>query len=146
MEIRNLVAALHDVKKKEKLLQQELADVKDERNELEKLIKSKMEVSDEFANLSEEEFLLAMSDMANDNLISVEVVYALRDQQAIKAIQVPPGASIQDCLDVSELLTEFPEIDLKSNSVGIHGMVKPLTDVVREGDRVEIYRKITAKA
>ncbi|MEJ2180213.1 MAG: RnfH family protein [Gammaproteobacteria bacterium] len=146
MEINNLINELHEIKQKEKLLQKELEDLKGKRILLEKSIKSRMDVSEEFANLSEEEFQLLMSDITNNNAITVEVVYALPEKQTIKEIQVTRGSSIEDCLAISEILSDFPEIDLASNSDGIHGMVKPLTDTVQDGDRVEIYRKISAKA
>ena len=41
-------------------------------------------------------------------------------------------------------LTQFPEIDLDTNKVGIFGQIAKLDKVVFEGDRVEIYRPITA--
>ena len=145
MEISEFINELHEIKKNRISLQNELDTLKAKEFELERLIRSKMDVNDEFENLSEEEFQLAMADMVSNNIINVEVVYALKDMQTIKEIQVPRGASIDDCIATSSILSEYPEIDLSVNKVGIHGTVKPLAEVVREGDRVEIYRQVTAK-
>jgi putative ubiquitin-RnfH superfamily antitoxin RatB of RatAB toxin-antitoxin module len=41
-------------------------------------------------------------------------------------------------------LTRYPEIDLSKQKVGIFGKLAKLDTVVQEGDRVEIYRQITA--
>ena len=144
MEISEFINELHEIKKNRISLQNELDTLKAKEIELERLIRSKMDVNDEFENLSEEEFQLAMADMVSNNIINVEVVYALKDVQTIKEIQVSRGASIDDCIATSSILAEYPEIDLTVNKVGIHGTVKSLVEVVREGDRVEIYRQVTA--
>ena len=144
MEISEFINELHEIKKNRISLQNELDTLKAKEIELERLIRSKMDVNDEFENLSEEEFQLAMADMVSNNIINVEVVYALKDVQTIKEIQVSRGASIDDCIATSSILAEYPEIDLTVNKVGIHGTVKSLVEVVREGDREKIYRQVTA--
>jgi putative ubiquitin-RnfH superfamily antitoxin RatB of RatAB toxin-antitoxin module len=37
----------------------------------------------------------------------------------------------------------YPEINLTSQKVSIFGKISPLDTVVKDGDRVEIYRQIT---
>ena len=42
------------------------------------------------------------------------------------------------------MLNQFPDIDLKTQKVGIFGRIAKLNKVLEDGDRVEIYRPITA--
>jgi len=77
-------------------------------------------------------------------MIQVEVVYALKEHQEIRQLQVDEGTTIEQVIQQSGLLNEYPEIDLNNNKVGIYNKVKPLTEVVRDGDRIEIYRPLIA--
>jgi hypothetical protein len=45
---------------------------------------------------------------------------------------------------VTGLLEQFPEIDLERQKVGIFGKITRLDTKLEEGNRVEIYRPITA--
>lgn len=99
-----------------------------------------------YAKLSEEDFQMMLSELNDPENITVEVVYATRTHQAIKEIQVCRGATVEDCVLVSKVLKEFPEIDLAVSKVGIHGTIKRLGDEVREGDRIEIYRPVEVTA
>lgn len=94
------------------------------------------------SDLSEEEFQMVLAEFNDPKQITVEIVYATRDLQQCEEIQLSRGATIQDGIFVSGLMTMFPEIDLEQFKVGIHGSVKPLDQVVREGDRIEIYRPV----
>ena len=76
--------------------------------------------------------------------IAVEVVYAKAEQQAVCAVQLPADATVAQAIAASGLLARFPEIDLARQAVGVHGSRVQLTDLVREGDRVEIYRPLRA--
>lgn len=76
--------------------------------------------------------------------ISVEVAYARPDLQVILAVQVPPGATLRQAIDLSGVLRRFPEIDLALNKVGVFGRLAKLDTPLRAGDRVEIYRALIA--
>ena len=76
--------------------------------------------------------------------ISVEVAYALPDQQTIVALTVAVDATVQDVIRASGLLEQYPEIDLEQNKVGVFGKLGKLTDTLHPGDRVEIYRPLIA--
>lgn len=80
------------------------------------------------------------------NLIYVEVAYARVDKQTIKEVTVATGATIRQVVDESGILSEFPEIDLDKNRVGIFSEKKNLQDIVEEGDRIEIYRALLISA
>ncbi|WP_255987692.1 RnfH family protein [Chitinolyticbacter albus] len=76
--------------------------------------------------------------------IRVEVVYARPDEQRLVALTLPAGSTAAAAIVQSGLLAAFPEIDLARNGIGIFSkIVKPDT-VLRDRDRVEIYRALTA--
>jgi putative ubiquitin-RnfH superfamily antitoxin RatB of RatAB toxin-antitoxin module len=144
MEIKNLINELHEIKQQRLQLQEREAELKLRQDELETSIKSILDDMNEgYEAMSEEGFQMMLSDRANSSMINVEVVYALPKKQTIKDIQVPEGASIEDCFMLSGILDDCPEIDIKRQKVGIHGIVKVLSTVVQAGDRVEIYRPVT---
>ena len=74
--------------------------------------------------------------------IAVEIVYALADRQVLRRILLPDGSTVEDAIQVSGLRAAFPEMD--TTHVGIHGEPVPLTTVLRDRDRVEIYRPLRA--
>lgn len=74
----------------------------------------------------------------------VEVAYAKPDEQVIIPVVAQAGMTAAAAIAASGILTRFPEIDLTLNKIGIFGkLVKPDT-VLRDKDRVEIYRKLIA--
>ena len=54
------------------------------------------------------------------------------------------GATVQDAVRQSAVLEEAGGIDLADCRLGIYGKLKTLDTVLREGDRVEIYRPLMA--
>lgn len=75
--------------------------------------------------------------------ITVEIAYALHDRQLIVTVNVPGKTSIEAAIKASNILTEFPEIDLTINKVGVFGKISQLDAPLRHKDRVEIYRPLT---
>ena len=78
----------------------------------------------------------------NPPKIAVEIVYALPDRQVLRRILLPDGSTVEDAIQVSGLRAAFPEMD--TTHVGIHGEPVPLATVLRDRDRVEIYRPLRA--
>jgi len=76
--------------------------------------------------------------------IHVEVVYALPDKQYLLAVKLEEGATVEEAIKASGLLSLRKDIDLQSNKVGIFSRPVKLGDVVADGDRVEIYRPLIA--
>ena len=76
--------------------------------------------------------------------IVVEVVYALRERQALLTARVEPGATVEQAIRASGVLEAFPDIDLAKNKVGIFSKLVKLDETVRDKDRVEIYRPLIA--
>jgi len=75
--------------------------------------------------------------------MKVGVVYATAARQSWLTVDVPEGTTVQQVIERSGILTQFPEIDLTAQKVGIFGKATTLEAVVEEGARVEIYRPIT---
>ncbi len=76
--------------------------------------------------------------------MNVGVAYADKFKKVWLKLEVPDGSTVREAIERSGLLAHFPEIDLDSQRVGIFGRLTRLTAKVAEGDRVEIYRAITA--
>jgi len=51
---------------------------------------------------------------------------------------------IQTAILQSGILQQFTEIDLRENKVGIYSRPAKLTDQLKDGDRIEIYRPLLA--
>jgi len=82
--------------------------------------------------------------MSNEDPIAVEVAYALPHKQALLKVQVPRGATALEAAQLSGIATKFEDVDLDNATLGIFGQVVAPTQVLREGDRVEIYRPLVA--
>ncbi|MCF6345057.1 MAG: RnfH family protein [Thiomicrorhabdus sp.] len=76
------------------------------------------------------------------NTIQIEVAYALESEQFLYTEAVKAGATLLDALKASQLLMEFP--DLNIDKVGIFGKLAEYGTVLRAGDRIEVYRPLKA--
>ncbi len=76
--------------------------------------------------------------------LHVGVAYATSARQAWVRLEMPEGATVAEAIAKSGILAQFPEIDLGAQKVGIFGKVARLDAPLADGDRVEIYRPITA--
>ena len=75
-------------------------------------------------------------------VIEVEVAYALPQQQVIKNVELSAGLTVQDAINLSGLLEVFPEITQSALNVGVFGKVCSLEQLLKNADRVEIYRPL----
>ncbi|PLP97818.1 RnfH family protein [Cupriavidus pauculus] len=76
--------------------------------------------------------------------VHVSVCYARPDAVFLKEVAVPAGTTIVGAIQSSGLTETHREVDPTTMRVGIYGKLKTLETVVREGDRVEVYRILTA--
>lgn len=76
--------------------------------------------------------------------ITIEVIYALPQQQELVRLELAAGSSLQQAVEQSGLLDKYPEIDLAKNKLGIYGKLSKADAVLRDRDRVEIYRPLIA--
>jgi putative ubiquitin-RnfH superfamily antitoxin RatB of RatAB toxin-antitoxin module len=82
-----------------------------------------------------------MADLAG---LQVYVAYAQPAQEFIRPLQVAPGTTVGQAIELSGVLASFPEINLVTQPVGIYGKKKTLDTVLRDRDRIEIYRALVA--
>jgi hypothetical protein len=82
--------------------------------------------------------------MAEAADLQVYVMYALPQQEFIRPLRVAPGTTVGQAIEQSGVLATFPDINLVTQPVGIYGKKKTLETVLRERDRVEIYRPLVA--
>lgn len=82
--------------------------------------------------------------MDNEEKILIEVVYALPEQQVLLTLDVMPGTTAEEAIQLSGILEQFSDIDLSKNKIGIFGKAVKLDEVLRDKDRVEIYRPLIA--
>jgi len=66
--------------------------------------------------------------------VTVEVVLAFPERQSVRRVDLPAGSTVGDAVVASGLQAPAPA------RFGVYGKAVPAATVVREGDRVEIYR------
>ena len=74
----------------------------------------------------------------------VEVAFATAEAQLIVSVDLPDGSvmTVQEVITASGIEQKLPDIDLVEMKVGIFSKICQLDAVVRQGDRVEIYRPL----
>ena len=85
-----------------------------------------------------------MSTSPETALIGIEVAYALPERQCVVALTVTQGCTVIEAIEQSGLHEEFPEMEVDPNALGIFGRKARAGQVLRQGDRVEIYRPLIA--
>ncbi|MGZ5819778.1 MAG: RnfH family protein, partial [Burkholderiaceae bacterium] len=78
------------------------------------------------------------------NACNVQICYATPDLQIMHNLSVPVGTTVQEAILQSGILRRVPEIDFTACHIGIYGKLKSLDTVLRDQDRVEIYRPLVA--
>lgn len=76
--------------------------------------------------------------------ITIEIVYALAHEQTLLKQQLPAGVTVAEAINASGILQKHPDIDLAKNKLGIFGKLTKADAVLRDKDRVEIYRPLIA--
>jgi Uncharacterized protein conserved in bacteria len=82
--------------------------------------------------------------METPNTLHIEVVYPLPHEQLLMKAQVPEGSSIREGIQASGILQHYPELNLETLEAGIFGKLAKLDTILRERDRIEIYRPLIA--
>jgi putative ubiquitin-RnfH superfamily antitoxin RatB of RatAB toxin-antitoxin module len=77
-------------------------------------------------------------------MLTIEVIYALPAKQQIITLKLPPGSTVRQAIDASGLLQKHPEIDLAKNKIGVFAKLSKPEALLRDHDRVEIYRPLIA--
>jgi hypothetical protein len=74
--------------------------------------------------------------------VHVEVIYALPDAQHRAHLEVEPGATLADALNMVRRISPFSELDLERVPVGVYGHPADRGRLLEPDDRVEIYRPL----
>lgn len=80
--------------------------------------------------------------MAQNKKITVEVAFAKPVLQHILTVQVDEDQTVREAIVLSGILAIFPEINLDKQKVGMFGKICNLSDRVKAGMRIEIYRPL----
>ena len=87
---------------------------------------------------------VSMTKQILDKQIQIEVVYGLPQKQELLTLPVQVGTTVEQAINESGILTMFSDIDLTINKVGIWNRAAKLSDVLKNLDRIEIYRPLIA--
>lgn len=75
-------------------------------------------------------------------MIDVEVVFASTAKQSLVRISLQNGATVAEAIALSGIAEEYPDEDLNALQTGIWGRCVDRHALVKNGDRVEIYRPL----
>ena len=76
--------------------------------------------------------------------IEIVLVYALPREQMVEILRVPSGTVVKEAIRQSGILLRHPEVTTGALAFGIFGRRVAATRVLREFDRIEIYRPLSA--
>ncbi|MDC7715539.1 RnfH family protein [Vogesella sp. LYT5W] len=76
--------------------------------------------------------------------LQLEVAYARPERQLIVKLSLPAGTTAREAVLQSGIASEFADIDLAQLQLGVFGKAVPAEHVLRDRDRVEIYRPLQA--
>lgn len=76
--------------------------------------------------------------------VRCEVVYATPERQVLLALTVPPGTTALGAVNLSSLGSDFPDADFNAPVLGVFSHRVNNDYVVKEGDRIEVYRALNA--
>ena len=74
--------------------------------------------------------------------ITVEVAHAGTERVWRRRVDLPAGSTAQQAVDASGLMQELPKSVLDPLQLGIYSRRIDANEVLRDGDRVEIYRPL----
>lgn len=78
--------------------------------------------------------------MSVDGVLRVEIVYATPERQEVCSVRLPLGSSLADAIRASGRFAHL--LGEPAARVGVFGRRRALADVLKDGDRVEIYRPL----
>lgn len=82
--------------------------------------------------------------MSTTDTIQIEVAYARAERQDVIPLKLPVGSTLQQAVEASGLPARYPEVDPIKGKFGIYSKLARPDTVLRDRDRVEIYRPLIA--
>lgn len=80
-----------------------------------------------------------MAEQVPGAMLMVEVSYATATDQRLISLSVAGGTTLEQAAR-----SAFPDLDLSQYRVGIFGKLKTVDTLLRDHDRIEIYRPLLA--
>lgn len=78
------------------------------------------------------------------NALRIQVCYANPDLQRLVSLSVAEGTTIGEAIGLPGIADEVAGQNIAACKVGIYGKLKSPDTLLREGDRIEIYRSLLA--
>ena len=78
--------------------------------------------------------------MVKREIAHIQLCYALPEQALVIDLDIEAGCTLEQAISISGLLTQFPEIDLTQNKIGIYGKLKLLDTVALWKKQSRIFR------
>lgn len=77
--------------------------------------------------------------------MKIEVIYARPERQELVTLELPEGSTVLQAVEASGLLQKYPDIEPGGrNKLGVFAKLVKNDAVLRDRDRVEIYRPLIA--
>lgn len=83
-----------------------------------------------------------MAAAAGSGWLHLEVAYAAPERQALLRLRLPAGSTVQQAIDQSGVAALFPGGDMAQLQAGVWGRPVPRSQLLEDGDRVELYRQL----
>lgn len=93
-------------------------------------------------SLAEPVISTATAKTAMPDTLSVEVVFALPDDQFLLTLEVESGATANSVVELSGIRDRFAAQDFSNFTLGVWGRPVERGYRVQDGDRIEIYRPL----
>jgi len=74
--------------------------------------------------------------------MKVEIVYAKPNAVFHEEVELSEPATVMHAIARSRLLAAHPEIDWRVNKLGIYGKLVSGDAILKENDRIEVYRPL----
>lgn len=75
-------------------------------------------------------------------LLHIEIAYLTPQKQMLVPCTIVEGTTVQEAILQSHILNHFSDIDLAHQKVGVFSKIVPLSHILSDKDRVEIYRPL----
>lgn len=81
------------------------------------------------------------AEVDGDGLM-VQVAAGTAQRQEVRAVTLPPGATVIDAVRLSDILASFPELATVELDYSVHGVRADPGQALATGDRVEVLRPL----
>jgi putative ubiquitin-RnfH superfamily antitoxin RatB of RatAB toxin-antitoxin module len=83
-------------------------------------------------------------ERADGAALRIEIAYAEPQRAIVKRYSLTAGSTVADALRLAALDPDFAAVDLANSALGIFGVLTRPDHILKDGDRIEIYRPLAA--